>query len=408
MSLKTRIRLSVAALVAAVVVLLSLVYVYDFTGSAIDSAADSARQIAGEVAGYVVERVDQTLEAPPDGPTVRQQARERVADIIRTDPLIPAMLTRSVSTNAALLDIIVLGSNNHVLASFTRTFVPGAFRYKSFDTWKNGPPLRNLWQLFNEKENYAIQIPVAARGDKTPQFTVMVVVRSSLIRHTLAPAFENLGYGFLIALAVSLALAWLVPALALRPLARVSRTIDLITKGELPPDGPEAAAARESREYADVQSKLSVLGQQFHGVRRDALELRNNIDELLERLEEVVMLFDAQGRTVMAGRPAEQLLGLSRDEILKSTMAELFPSGTAVREAIERNEPLRDKIVYVEVPEHGRRRLLLRVALARFRHAADRNAGPFARPRYPQATRVTPRSLIETGRNQPSNQRRRT
>jgi PAS domain S-box-containing protein len=363
MSLKTRIRLSVAALVAAVVVLLSLVYVYDFTGSAIDSAADSARQIAGEVAGYVVERVDQTLEAPPDGPTVRQQARERVADIIRTDPLIPAMLTRSVSTNAALLDIIVLGSNNHVLASFTRTFVPGAFRYKSFDTWKNGPPLRNLWQLFNEKENYAIQIPVAARGDKTPQFTVMVVVRSSLIRHTLAPAFENLGYGFLIALAVSLALAWLVPALALRPLARVSRTIDLITKGELPPDGPEAAAARESREYADVQSKLSVLGQQFHGVRRDALELRNNIDELLERLEEVVMLFDAQGRTVMAGRPAEQLLGLSRDEILKSTMAELFPSGTAVREAIERNEPLRDKIVYVEVPEHGRRRLLLSVEL---------------------------------------------
>jgi nitrogen-specific signal transduction histidine kinase len=364
MSLKTRIRLSVAALVAAVVVLVSLVYVYDFTGSAIDSAADSARQIAGEVAGYAVERVDQSLVAPPDRPTVRQQVRERVADIIRTDPLIPAMLTRSVSTNAAVLDVIILGPDNHVLTSFTGTFVPGAFRYKSFDTWKNGPPLRNLWQLLTEKENYAIQIPVAARGDKTPQFIVMVVVRSSLIRHTLAPAFENLGYGFLIALAVSLALAWLVPALALRPLARVSRTIDLITKGELLTDGPEAAAAaRESREYADVQSKLSVLGQQFHGVRRDALELRNNIDELLERLEEVVMLFDAQGRTVMAGRPAEQLLGLSRDEILRSTMVELFPSGTAVREAIERNEPLRDKIVYVEVPEHGRRRLLLSVEL---------------------------------------------
>ena len=368
MSLKTRIRLSVAALVATVVVLVSLVYVYDFTGSAIDSAADSARQIAGEVAGYVVERVDQSLASLPDRPPDRQQVRERVANIIRTDPLIPAMITRSVSTNAAVLDIIVLGPNNHVLASFTRTFVPGAFRYASFDAWKNGPPLRNLWQLFTEKENYAIQIPVAAQGDKTPQFTVMVVVRSSFIRKTLAPAFENLGFGFLIALAVSLALAWLVPALALRPLARVSRTIDLITKGELPPDGPEAAAAaRESREYADVQSKLSVLGQQFHGVRRDALELRNNIDELLERLEEVVMLFDAQGRTVMAGRPAEQLLGLSREEILRSTMAELFPSdepsGGAIREAIERNEPVRDRIVYVEVPEHGRRRLLLSVEL---------------------------------------------
>jgi PAS domain S-box-containing protein len=386
MSLKTRIRLSVAALVAVVVVLVSLVYLYDFTGSAIDSAADSARQIADEVAGYTAERVDQNLAALTVRPTDRQQVRERVAGIIRTDPLIPAMLTRSVSNNAAVLDIIIFGPNGHMLTSFTGAFVSTAARYKSFEAWRTGPPLRNLWQLYNDAENYAIQIPVAAKGDQTPQFTVMVVVRSSLIRHALEPAFANLGYGFLIALAVSLALAWLVPVLALRPLARVSRTIDLISKGELP-EGLEAAASRESREYADVQSKLNLLGQQFHGARRDAVELRNNIDELLERIEEAVMLFDAQGRAVMAGRPAEQLLGLSRDKILGRGIAELFPLaeavGAAIQEALERSESLRDRVVYLEVPEHGRRRLLLSVELLS-RSTGSQPIGTLVRFRDPE------------------------
>jgi PAS domain S-box-containing protein len=385
-SLKSRIRLSVAALVAVVVVLVSVVYLYDFTGSAIDSAADSARQIAGEVAGYVVERVDQNVARLPDRPADRQQMRELVASIIRTDTLIPKMLTRNVSTNPAVLDIIIFGPDGHVLNSFTGAYVSGAARYKSFETWGKGPPLRNLWQLVNETENYAIQIPYAARGDTTPQFTVMVVVRSSLIRHALAPAFAHLGYGFLIALAVSLALAWLVPVLALRPLARVSRMIDLISQGHLP-EGEEAAPWRESREYADVQSKLNMLGQQFHGVRRDALELRNNIDELLERLEEVVMLFDAQGRVVMAGRPAEQLLGLPREEILRRSMAQLFPLdqavGAAIREALERSEPLRDRVVYIDVPDHGRRRLMLSVELLS-RGAGGQAIGTLVRFRDPE------------------------
>ena len=366
MSLKTRIRLSVAALVAIVVVLVSVVYVYDFTGTAIDTAADSAKQIGGEVAGYVVERVNQNLAAQPAQSAGRDEVRAQVARIIRTDAMIPTMLTRNVSTNPAVLDIIILGPNGQVLRSFTGAWRAGGERYKSFDAWRRGPPLRNLWQLFNEKENYAIQIPVAAPGDKTPQFTVMVVVRSYLIRHALTPAFANIGYGFLIALMVSLALAWLVPALAVRPLERVSRNIELISKGELP-ENLEAQGVRESREYADVQSKLSVLGQQFHGARRDALELRSNIEELLERLEETVMLFDAQGRVVMAGRPAEQLLGLPRERILRSTLVELFPldhmAGQAVREALERNEPIRDRAIYLEIPEQGRRRLLLSVEM---------------------------------------------
>ncbi len=43
---------------------------------------------------------------------------------------------------------------------------------------------------------------------------------------------------------------------------------------------------RESREFADVHSKLSLLSEQYRGARQDALELRGNVDQLLQRLEE--------------------------------------------------------------------------------------------------------------------------
>ena len=229
MSLKTRIRLSVAVLIALVVVAVSVMFLYDFTHAAIDSAADSAHRLVNEAGQYIADRVDQVLKQDQQLPA--QSLRERVPEILRTDPLILALLKRDVSQNDSLLDMVVLGPDGKPEVSFLRS--SSSTHYKTLKAWKDGPPLRNLWQLMVERENYVDRtLPYSMPGDKTPLFTVQVVVRSSFLRHKLAPAFTNIGYGFLIALAVSLALAWLLPTLALRPLERVSRKIDLISAGQ--------------------------------------------------------------------------------------------------------------------------------------------------------------------------------
>ncbi len=380
MSLKTRIRLSVAVLISLVVVAVSVMFLYDFTHAAIDSAADEAHRVANEAGASIAERVDQLLKQDEQLPP--ESLRQRVPRILSTDPQIKSILERDVSQHDVLLDIVVLGPDGKPAVSFLRA--PLNPHNKTFEAWKNGPPLRNLWDLLVERENYVDRTPPF--GDKTPLFTVLVVGSSSFVRHALAPAFINIGYGFGIALAVSLALAWLLPTLALRPLERVSRKIDLISAGHLP-EAPDSPGFRESREYADVQSKLNMLGQQFHGARRDALELRNNIDELLERIEEVVMLFDPQGRVVMAGRPAEQLLGMRRDEILSSAMATLFPSdtpvGSAIAGAVERNQAVRDRVVYLDAPGRSERRLLLSVELLS-RGDSSQRLGVLVRLRDPE------------------------
>ena len=117
------------------------------------------------------------------------------------------------------------------------------------------------------------------------------------------------------------------------------------------------------------------------------MELRNNLDELLERIEEVVILFDPQGRVVMAGRPAEQLLGMRREALLSSAMATLFPEdtpvGSAIAAAIERNQPVRDRVVYLDAPGRRERRLLLSVELLSRGDSAQR-LGVLVRMRDPE------------------------
>jgi PAS domain S-box-containing protein len=170
------------------------------------------------------------------------------------------------------------------------------------------------------------------------------------LRDMLFPQVRSIGLIFLGALLLSMVLAVVVSNLALRPLARISQTIDRISRGEFPQQDPVSEST--AREFAAVQSKLNLLGQQVRGARQDALQLRSNVEQLLENLEEVVLLFDAQDRLVMAGRAAERLLGRGRWELVGRGMTELFPPssalGVAILNAIELRQPLKDLALTLE------------------------------------------------------------
>ena len=73
-----------------------------------------------------------------------------------------------------------------------------------------------------------------------------------------------------------------------------------------------------------MHSKLSLLDEQYRGAKQDATELRTNIEQLLRQLEEGVLLFDDTGRLLMAGEPAERMLGLSHDEMAGRTTRSCF------------------------------------------------------------------------------------
>ena len=176
-------------------------------------------------------------------------------------------------------------------------------------------------------------------------FSIRVIMQSVLLSKALEPAFYKLAAGFFSALAGAMFLAALLPNLFLTPLERVSRHIESISSGET--EDPAPAPREEAREFAAVQSKLNVLGEQFRGAKQDALELRRNVEQLLQRLEEAVLLFDAAGHLMMAGQAVERLMGLQPQELVGRTVDQVFTSGESseISDAVRLRRPWRDHVV---------------------------------------------------------------
>ena len=174
--------------------------------------------------------------------------------------------------------------------------------------------------------------------------TVKVVFSAVLLRNKMKPGLYTLALVSAGALAGSLLLSVLLSNLALASLDRIGQTIDKIASGEL--DRALPVPARQTPELAVVQSKLNLLGEQYRGARKDALQLRSGIEQLLEMLEGAVLLFDQNGQLIMAGRAAERILGASRRDLTGRRLDEVLPAAAPVAEvlktAIELGRPVRD------------------------------------------------------------------
>lgn len=373
MSLKARLRLSVVALVTTVVIALSAVYLYDFTLSAFQAAEMRADFIAGQVKYYVLERIDRGSAAGTIAASNLDDYGRLWTDIVRTDPLIQPMLARTVANADVVLDIQVLDASGNILVSGTDRATPLHTKRVDFAAVEKRHPFLNLWDLFRAGENYARTVPIGVQGQPRPVFQVAVIIRSSLLRNAVAPIFRKFAIAFACALTGSMLLAFFLPTLVLNPLKRLSRHIDEIASGKAEAFLPEPKA--EASEFAAVQNQLSLLGQQFRGAKQDVSSLRTNIEEMLQRLEEVVFLFDASGFLIMAGQPGERLLGKSREELIGRPIEELFPPstglGAVIENAVVNNQPVRGHLITMDRNGSGRARLLVNVE--RFPQGGDQS-----------------------------------
>src|SRR6266853_2044564 len=133
------------------------------------------------------------------------------------------------------------------------------------------------------KPDYQVVVPLGIAGGQ-PIFTTEVETSGVLWRNAVLPRLAT-GAVAATALLASLLLTGLATSRALRPLRRIEQTIDRIAQGNFGVDDPNKAAYRDQpREFAAVQSKLNLLGQQFSGARQDATNLKHSLDEMVERL----------------------------------------------------------------------------------------------------------------------------
>jgi nitrogen-specific signal transduction histidine kinase len=344
MSIKARLRIAIVALVALVVIGMSALYLYEFTNTTFADAADRADFIGKEVKNNLLDHLQRETAARGLRPATLDESRLALTEIIRSDSKVSDMLKRALGASNLLADVLVTDENSRVLAAAGPTPLGEKLTHvHDFKELEHRNWIENLRDLMTRREDYSTTLPIGSQ--QAVLFNITVLIKSVFLRtYDVYPTLKILGLISASALFIAMFLGSVLPTLMLNPLERVGRSIDRIREGQF--DTPALPLQREAIEFAAVQSKLSLLGEQFRGARKDALELRSNVEQLLEKLEEAVLFFDNTGRLMMAGDAAERMLGKSHDQMIGHRLDELFPPSTVlggvIRTALETRQSVHD------------------------------------------------------------------
>jgi signal transduction histidine kinase len=375
MSLKARLRGAIVALVTAVVVVMSLLYLSDFTKTTFSGASDRADLVADQFRVYLENHLTTETAAHGLHPSTPAQWEAAWTEIVRSDPDITAMLKSTLAKADLALAILITDDHGDILAATPLThnsaFSSPAAGADDIHQIEQRWWAANLWDLLTRRENYVSSRPLGIQGSKHVLFKITVVIRSVLLRHSVEPALKNLVLAFALAACIAIFLGAVLPNVVLDPLQRVSQSIDLIRTGQF----GARVQGRESREFADVHSKLSLLDEQYRGAKQNADELRSNIERLLQRLEEGVLLFDTHGRLLMAGEPAARMLDQTHEQMTGRSLEDLFPRttvlGAMIAGALESRASIEEQPVAIPRPGAAPLRLLAAVQLLKNRPGED-------------------------------------
>jgi signal transduction histidine kinase len=294
MSLRIRLILSIAAVVMLATVALSIVHLNTLANSLSKDALDRANLAGQQVKTFVDNFVNQN-SAKYETPADRDGVIAMWNDLITSDTQLSGRLLEIMAPSPAILEINVAGQTGEVLASSNPSRISGPLPILSmFNSWRDGPLRQRMLDLFVRRPDYQVQVPLGQIatpgidpegnqniGGNHTIFTIQVVTSSVLLREALLPDVEWLSGVSAAAVLASLLLTALAANWILQPLRRIERTIDRIVQGNY---GTQENPVGMAKEFAAVESKLNVLGEQFRGAREAASEKQHSLDQLLERM----------------------------------------------------------------------------------------------------------------------------
>ncbi|MFN7925229.1 MAG: ATP-binding protein [Bryobacteraceae bacterium] len=331
MSLKSQLRISIVTLVTLAVIAQSVMSLRLAAEDKFKVALERAGAIAEQVGQLVLQRLNEQMRAAR--PTPGADLKELVQRLTREDETLAQLLPKTAVSTEGVMEIMVCDDLGVILVSSQKD--------RARQTYESVPDLsewqkRALWDrivevvIQNRFRDYAIVTPIGFQGVAAgkPILSIRVVVSTLLIHKTITEHVEGMAAVSLLTLGASVILAYLFSTRLLRSLDRLSQRISSIATGEFVPGTP--GSGKEAKEFADMQSNLDVLSQQFRGAKEDVVQLQADIDRMIDRLEEGVIVFDPQQRVIRASRSAEHLLGLTAEQIRGKNVAELFPAGTGL------------------------------------------------------------------------------
>ncbi|MBI3681333.1 MAG: PAS domain-containing protein [Acidobacteria bacterium] len=366
MSLKTRLLVLIVLLVTVIVTLLSAMNLTGLVQSWSAGVLERSELVAQQVKSLVLARTKEQSEAAHPPPANLDESKRLWTKIVAGDPQLEQLVRSTMAHAEMIVEIVVADELGEILVCSNPSRKGGIIRkLPSFAEWKAKEVTDRLLELAGGHQDYEVTLPLGVPQQKLPIFTIQIVVSSVFLRSAILPQVRWLGVISAASLLMSILLGVFSANLAIGPLASISKEIDRIASGAGVAGEKDRDPLGKTRELAIVQSKLNLLGQQIRGAQEDATQMRSNIETLIERMEDAVLLFDRDDKLILAGPAAERLLEAHRQQMMGCKVDEVFPPsdalGGAIQQSIRLGTPARDYLVNFERDGRPPLRLLLNV-----------------------------------------------
>jgi len=351
MSLRTRLQVSITALVGVIVLVLSALYLTSVIETRFRDAGREAEDNAQRIQSSISELTSARLSAAEEIPTTIDELRAAYLEIVEQEPELGLLLESLMGAGASpvIVEGLVTGPGDRILAASLEA--KKGQRHEPlplFEEFESKGVLAKLAEVFGDNQDYEVTAELGLEDEKI--FTIRVILSTVFVREVVAADTRFLMGASLAALFVSMLAAAFVSHVAVKPFERIGEMIDRISAGEHEQDEDDLANSKDGanqKEIAAVQSKLNLLGERFRGAREDAQRLRGDIGHLLDGLEEAVLLFGRDNRLLMAGGSADSWLPGGRMDAMGRHVSEILPDSTAlgalVQGAMELRKSLKDQ-----------------------------------------------------------------
>jgi len=320
MSLRLRLVLLILTLVAIVAVTFSALQLRTLVTFYSDEAAGRAELAGRQVSRFLIDRIvkrsadyhppdpseaatpapdshasgtqpqQPALEPAPVEPSPLDVTRAMWVDIVSHDLEVQDYLLQTLGLFHNLVEINIANDSNVIVASSSPTLVGQKLEHRqTFASWAQLPWYSRGFDLISQRADWEFMPrPIGIADSSAPPgsdqdrglLQVQIVSSSVIVRDSLWPPFQNLAWVSAGVILVSLLLTMFGTNRVLRPLKTIEQTIDRISQGITVADtgGPLA------KEFRAVESKLLLLGQQFHDAKVDATAPPKTLEGLVEHV----------------------------------------------------------------------------------------------------------------------------
>jgi PAS domain S-box-containing protein len=301
---------------------------------------------ADETASTLTNSLEYTAsKAVPDLTSTRvdtdnpKAMRAAITNYLQTDTNLNDMLESEVGNSRIIYDASIIDPNGIAILDTNPSLngkpVPERPRLAGL---RDAGFRHQLRLLYGPATVYDVSIGLELDGQ---QFgSVRVGVSTVFLRNELTPRLQQAAFFSVVAIFCSLVLAAVVSNVALGPLRAISRNLDSASAGDVLPE--EESGSED--EVGLVSLKIAHLGRQIRDTNQIFSALKDNVEQVMTKLQDGLMLFTRDSRVVLVSASAEKFLGRPRREILGRSAEEIFSDGSVlgavVLPAFQKQRPL--------------------------------------------------------------------